>query len=100
MFNAIFLPIIYFLYPETGKASWKVFFFNTNYVQANRTLEDVDAYYRSNPPLVVVGDPDATSTKRPLRFIQHEDEEIQRKAKQANSSNLKDSEVAGVEYVD
>ncbi|GAB1215098.1 hypothetical protein ATERTT37_004281 [Aspergillus terreus] len=63
--NAAFLPVIYFLYPET----------------ANRTLEDVDAYYRTNPPLIVVRDPDAISTKRPLKYIQHEDEEIQRKAK-------------------
>lgn len=50
-------------------------------VKANRTLEDVDAYYRTNPPLIVVRDPDAISTKRPLKYIQHEDEEIQRKAK-------------------
>ncbi|KAL5360266.1 general substrate transporter [Aspergillus floccosus] len=63
--NAAFLPVIYFLYPET----------------ANRTLEDVDAYYRTNPPLIVIRDPDAISTKRPLKYIQHEDEEIQRKAK-------------------
>ncbi|KAG2000878.1 hypothetical protein GB937_010739 [Aspergillus fischeri] len=65
--NAVFLPVIYFLYPET----------------ANRTLEDVDAYYRTNPPLIVVLDPDAISTKRPLRFTQHEDEELQRKVKEA-----------------
>lgn len=64
--NAVFLPVIYFLYPET----------------ANRTLEDVDAYYRTNPPLIVVLDPDAISTKRPLRFTQHEDEELQRKVKE------------------
>ncbi|CAI7657559.1 unnamed protein product [Penicillium crustosum] len=65
--NAIFLPIIYFLYPET----------------ANRRLEDIDAYYRSNPPLIVAGDADAISTKRPLQFIYHEDEEVQKNAKEA-----------------
>ncbi|KAK1144437.1 hypothetical protein N8T08_005590 [Aspergillus melleus] len=65
--NAVFLPTIYFLYPET----------------ANRTLEDIDAYYRSNPPLIVVSDPDAVSTNRPLRFIEHEDAEVQRNAKQS-----------------
>ncbi|KAJ5858027.1 hypothetical protein N7455_008921 [Penicillium solitum] len=64
--NAIFLPIIYFLYPET----------------ANRRLEDIDAYYRSNPPLIVAGDADAISTKRPLQFIYHEDEEVQKNAKE------------------
>lgn len=47
-------------------------------VIANRTLEDVDAYYRSNPSLLVTKDPDATSVKRPLRYIQHEDHEMQK----------------------
>ncbi|KAJ5097490.1 Major facilitator superfamily domain general substrate transporter [Penicillium angulare] len=70
--NAVFLPIIYFLYPET----------------ANRTLEDMDAYYRSNPPLVVAGDADAISTKRPLQFVCHEDEEVQKNAKQAISGEI------------
>ncbi|KAL1853722.1 hypothetical protein Plec18170_005113 [Paecilomyces lecythidis] len=82
--NAVFLPIIYFLYPET----------------ANRTLEDVDAYYRSNPPLIVVGDPDTTSVRRPLKFIQHEDEEIHRKAKQTQSIPPKAYEPANSEHVD
>ncbi|KAH8434473.1 sugar porter family MFS transporter [Aspergillus melleus] len=83
--NAVFLPTIYFLYPET----------------ANRTLEDIDAYYRSNPPLIVVGDPDAVSTKRPLRFIEHEDAEVQRNAKQSQyvvPSKARDS--PSTEHVD
>ncbi|GFF40254.1 sugar transporter STL1 [Aspergillus udagawae] len=68
--NAVSLSIIYYLYPET----------------ANRTLEDLDAYYRSNPPLIVTGDPDAISTGRPLKYIQHEDEELQRQIKQRQST--------------
>ncbi|KAL4879780.1 general substrate transporter [Aspergillus karnatakaensis] len=80
--NAAFLPIIYFLYPET----------------ANRTLEDIDTYYRSNPPLIVTGDPDAISTKRPLKFIQREDEEIQRRFKEARLVGVK-SDAASVEHV-
>ncbi|KAJ5683382.1 hypothetical protein N7462_006547 [Penicillium macrosclerotiorum] len=56
--NAAFLPILYFFYPETG--------------EANRSLEDMDAYYRSNPPLIVTTDPDAVSRKRPRRYIEHE----------------------------
>ncbi|KAL2833272.1 general substrate transporter [Aspergillus cavernicola] len=80
--NALFLPIIYLFYPET----------------ANRTLEDVDAYYRTNPPLIVIGDPDAISTKRPLRFVEREDGEIQKRAK-AQASGVKCSEVASVEHV-
>ncbi|CAI7673434.1 unnamed protein product [Penicillium manginii] len=69
--NAVFLPVIYFLYPET----------------ANRTLEDMDAYYRSDPPLIVTGDPDAISTRRPVQYICHEDEEIQKNAKGAISGS-------------
>ncbi|KAJ5599592.1 Major facilitator superfamily domain general substrate transporter [Penicillium hetheringtonii] len=69
--NAVFLPVIYFLYPET----------------AHRALEDMDAYYRSNPPLIVAGDADAISTKRPTQYIYHKDEEIQRNAKVAASGN-------------
>ncbi|CAG7924046.1 unnamed protein product [Penicillium olsonii] len=69
--NALFLPIIYLFYPET----------------ANRTLEDMDVYYRSNPPLIVAGDADAISTKRPLQFIYHEDEEVQKNAKEALSDD-------------
>ncbi|KAJ9320595.1 hypothetical protein DTO045G8_1553 [Paecilomyces variotii] len=70
VFNAAFLPVIYFFYPET----------------ANRTLEDMDAYYRSNPDLIVVRDPDAVFVKRPLKYIQHEEEEIQKNAKQGGDN--------------
>ncbi|OJJ53057.1 hypothetical protein ASPSYDRAFT_62259 [Aspergillus sydowii CBS 593.65] len=80
--NAVFLPVIYFFYPET----------------ANRTLEDIDAYYRSNPPLIVVGDPDVTSTRRPLKYIQREDEEVQKRAKEAHLTGPK-SDGACVEHV-
>ncbi|KAJ2892768.1 Sugar/inositol transporter [Zalerion maritima] len=62
VFNAAFMPIIYFLYPET----------------ANRSLEDMDFYYRSNPALVVTKDPVAVASKRPLLFIEREDGELQR----------------------
>lgn len=51
---------------------------NAESVIANRTLEDVDTYYRSNPSLVVIKDPDAISVKRPLKYIQHEDHEMQK----------------------
>ncbi|KAJ9200974.1 hypothetical protein DTO164E3_3723 [Paecilomyces variotii] len=70
VFNAAFLPVIYFFYPET----------------ANRTLEDMDAYYRSNPDLIVIRDPDAVFVKRPLKYIQHEEEEIQKNAKQGGDN--------------
>jgi len=38
--NGAFVPFTYFLYPET----------------AGRTLEDIDAYFRSNPSLLVFRD--------------------------------------------
>ncbi|KAE8341457.1 hypothetical protein BDV24DRAFT_163296 [Aspergillus arachidicola] len=62
--NAAFLPILYFLYPET----------------ANRSLEDMDEYYRSNPALIVTKDPDAICRRRPQKYIQREEEEIERAA--------------------
>ena len=62
MFNAAFVPLVYFLYPET----------------ADRTLEDLDAYYRDSPPLLVFRDKDVTSSKRPQKYIEAEQDEIRR----------------------
>ncbi|KAJ5464410.1 general substrate transporter [Penicillium daleae] len=76
--NAVFMPVIYFFYPET----------------ANRTLEDLDAYYRTNPSLIVTRDPDEICSKRPLRYIQHEDKEIQRNKDQGKTGG------PGVEHVE
>ncbi|KAF9892155.1 hypothetical protein FE257_002561 [Aspergillus nanangensis] len=81
--NAAFMPVIYFFYPET----------------ANRNLEDMDAYYRSNPPLIVTKDPDATSTKRPLKYIQHEDEEIQMSKKRNSMAMVSKVEEMEIEHV-
>lgn len=69
VFNAVFLPVIYFLYPET----------------ANRSLEDLDAYYRENPSLIVVKDKDAISTKRPQKYTYHEREAVQEIVKRNSS---------------
>ncbi|KAJ5288760.1 hypothetical protein N7478_001790 [Penicillium angulare] len=80
--NAVFFPIIYFFYPET----------------ANRTLEDIDAYYRSNPSLIVTTDHDAICKNRPQKYIDHEDEEVSRTAK---SKSLSDPiEADHVEFTD
>ncbi|KAM0547493.1 hypothetical protein ACHAPJ_010366 [Fusarium lateritium] len=62
VFNAAFLPVIYFLYPET----------------ANRTLEDLDEYYRDNPPLIVTKDKDAIGSKRPLKYVEKEQTRMRR----------------------
>lgn len=38
----------------------------------------MDAYYRANPPVVVVKDKDALITRRPLKYIQQEEDDIRR----------------------
>ncbi|KAJ5793447.1 Major facilitator superfamily domain general substrate transporter [Penicillium paradoxum] len=60
--NAAFLPVLYFFYPET----------------ANRSLEDLDTYYRTNPSLIVTKDRDAICRKRPQKYIDREDDEFER----------------------
>lgn len=52
----------------------------TKYHAANRSLEDLDAYYRSNPSLQVIGDPDAISRKRPQKYIEWGDEQFVKSA--------------------
>lgn len=60
VFNAAFMPVIYFLYPETS----------------NRSLEDIDLYHRDGPGLIVTRDPDAICSRRPFKYIEQEREEI------------------------
>ncbi|OTB05522.1 hypothetical protein M426DRAFT_72827 [Hypoxylon sp. CI-4A] len=62
--NAFFLPIIWLFYPET----------------ANRTLEDLDAFYRDNPPLVLHRDADSVIVRRPQRFIEAQGRDIEEAA--------------------
>ncbi|GKZ62809.1 hypothetical protein AnigIFM49718_010234 [Aspergillus niger] len=57
--NAAMVPVIYVFYPET----------------AGRTLEDMDEYYRGNPPLFVCFDREAISRQRPERY-QARDEHV------------------------
>ncbi|KIW32571.1 uncharacterized protein PV07_04101 [Cladophialophora immunda] len=60
--NASFVPLMYLFYPET----------------ADRSLEDIDDYYRTNPPLLVFRDKDVISSKRPDKYKIKEQEEIRR----------------------
>ncbi|KAL7628046.1 hypothetical protein AAE478_002242 [Parahypoxylon ruwenzoriense] len=62
--NALFLPTIWLFYPET----------------ANRSLEDLDAYYRDNPPLFLGGDRDSTCRQRPQKFAQAQGRDIEEAA--------------------
>ena len=38
----------------------------------------MDAYYRTSPALVVTGDKDAIMSRRPLKYIQHEEDAVRR----------------------
>ncbi|KAB8349848.1 hypothetical protein FH972_023861 [Carpinus fangiana] len=63
VFNAAFVPIVYFLYPET----------------AGRTLEDMDRYYREDGGnFLVWRDADAIGRKRPRKYIEYEESEVRR----------------------
>ncbi|KAK6002235.1 hypothetical protein QM012_001873 [Aureobasidium pullulans] len=62
IFNFSFIPIVYCLYPETS----------------DRTLEDMDRFFRENHDILVFRHKDAISTKRPLAYIEHEQEEVRR----------------------
>ncbi len=53
---------MYLFYPET----------------AARSLEDIDDYYRTNPPLLVFRDKDVTSSKRPDKYRVKEEDEVRR----------------------
>ncbi|KJY02036.1 sugar transporter like protein [Zymoseptoria brevis] len=62
--NMSFVPFVYFFYPET----------------AGRTLEDLDRYFASpaGKKVFVHRDKVATSSKRPLEYIEREENQIRR----------------------
>ncbi|KAL1301943.1 hypothetical protein AAFC00_002402 [Neodothiora populina] len=64
LLNGAFVPIVYLFYPET----------------ADRTLEDLDRYFRENHNVIVCFDKEAISSKRPLAYIEHEETEIRRQS--------------------
>lgn len=72
MFNLCFVPLVYFLYPET----------------AGRTLEDLDAYYRDAPALLVFRDKDVISSKRPEKYIMAEEDNL-RKASNVDAATFR-----------
>ena len=78
---------MYFFYPET----------------AGRTLEDIDHYYHTNPPLLVFRDKTITTNKRPEEFKQREAEELRRNSsvnavEARRGSRIRSSMVSGGTY--
>ncbi|EXF74598.1 hypothetical protein CFIO01_09671 [Colletotrichum fioriniae PJ7] len=63
VFNFSFIPIVYLFYPET----------------ADRSLEDVDRFFADNHDIFVFRDKDATSSKRPMKYVAQEEEAIMKR---------------------
>lgn len=55
---------------------------------ANRTLEDLDEYYRDNPPLIVIGDQDAIGSKRPQKYFDYEEAQMERVANEDGAADV------------
>jgi hypothetical protein len=72
--NAASLPILYTFYPET----------------ANRTLEDLDAFFRDEPPLIVIGHKDSTSIKRPARFVEAQNRDVEEATGQLRQRSIRE----------
>jgi hypothetical protein len=85
--NFSFIPCIYFLYPETAGRTL-VHLPPHALPSPNIPLillqEDIDAYYRDSPPLLVFRDKDVTSSKRPAKYATHEEEQVRRASSAAD----------------
>ncbi|KAI0145124.1 hexose carrier protein [Xylariaceae sp. FL1272] len=81
--NAVALPLIWLFFPET----------------ANRSLEDLDAYYRENPPLLVIKEKDATSVSRPQKFITASGRDIEEAATELRRRSVIEHEAIEKELV-
>ncbi|KAF2460444.1 general substrate transporter [Lineolata rhizophorae] len=62
--NGAFVPTVYFFYPET----------------ADRTLEDLDRFFRENQNVLVFSDKEAIASKRPQRYVEREADEVHRQS--------------------
>ena len=81
-----FIPVTYLFYPET----------------ANRSLEDIDRFFETNPPLIICRNELATQLARPAVYAEMDDEiwrrgEMEMKGKEGDE---KEGVVVGVEDVE
>jgi hypothetical protein len=66
-----FIPITYLFYPET----------------ANRTLEDIDRFFETNPPIIICRNELATQLARPQVYAD-QDAEIWRQVEKGSGETL------------
>jgi hypothetical protein len=86
IFNLVFIPVVYFLYPET----------------ANRTLEDLDDYFDKDSPhstIISIGDKVAKQHHRPAEAIEAERRRIE-SANFVENDTIKDIGKQFVEHVE
>lgn len=62
VFNASFVPIVYFFYPET----------------AARKLEDIDRFFHDHDDILIFRIPEAVASKRPAKYEDMEDDAVRR----------------------
>lgn len=87
VFNLVFIPVVYFLYPET----------------ANRTLEDLDDYFDKDSPhktIIRIGDKVAKQHHRPAEAIEAERRRIETTNLNEYGSTVKDGSKQFVEHVE
>jgi hypothetical protein len=83
-FNLAFIAVVYFLYPET----------------ANRTLEDLDAYFdrdSGHKTIIPFGDKSSKSTARPLEAIEAEARRVAASGKQIEANKVSATHVEDIE---
>ena len=79
--NFAFVPLIYLFYPET----------------ANRALEDIDLFFRENQGFFVHRNPEAVSTKRPIRYVEMEKHLVDTVDRKNDLGNVEQVENASIQ---
>ena len=66
---------------------------------ADRSLEDLDRYFREEPSLLVFRNKDAISSHRPAAYIEHERDEVRRNSSIAPGDLSKAAETVRMEQL-